>query len=549
MISLTSLLKKNYRIILSAIVLIYISFVLMVTYIFYLVLFNNALMVTSLVHTYYEQYKTEIEKKVSLSKKIFHDIEIMFNKGSLKTAFQTDEYIRKKYLEKYDVSIITEEGVITDTNNINEKGLDLSKLVDANKSLIVAKSTKKLLVDYPVLGSDNKSFYIYLLKYIPEKKFYLQLGYNIKLFSDLLNSLTKVGLSSNYHFDFSVFHIYLDKDFYSVRLFGEHDVIVKDVINGLIKNSKDTLIIKKINDISLLKIVANNESFALLYMLHIKPIQPNQLWMWVSINLLLLISIFLLYRKYILIIKNEIETPIKQIKQHLSEGKPYQYEGKILELKEIAETYESHLEKMKIRDFLKEILSAQERERERIARDVHDTIIQNLNYLLIKLKQENKKELSDLLKNQIQELRKLVIDTDIVILKNLGITKFLEMFILNCSEKNPEIKFYIQNNCDNLEKLNSENLIHLVRIITELINNSIKHSKCRIIELRIDCENDMLKINVIDDGIGFDINKIDMTKHFGLTSVKERIFILKGKINIDSGKYGTKVLISIPYFS
>lgn len=546
MTSLASLLKKNYRIILSSIILIYLFFALTVTYILYVVLFNNALTITSLASAYFEQYKTEIEKKAALSRKIFDDVELKFIKGNFKNAFQADKYIRKTYLEKYDVSIINERGVINDTNNINEKGLDLSKFVDAKKSLIDAKSAKKLLVDYPVLGSDNKSFYIYLLKYIPEKKFYLQLGYKIKLLSDVLTSMTNVSLSKNYHFDLSVFHIYLDKDYNYVKLFGKHDEINRDVINALIKNSKDTLIIKRINDIGLFKIVAKNKSFALLYMVNIKPVQPNQLWLWVSINLLMLIAVFLLYKKYILIIKNELEKPLKQIKQHLNECKPYQYGGEIVELKEIAETYEGHLEKMKIRDFLKEVLSAQERERERIARDVHDTIIQNLNYLLIKLKQGKNGELSALLKEQIAGLRKLIIDSDIVLLKNLGIVKFLEILISECSVKNPDIKFCLENSLSNFEKISSEDQIHLVRIIRELINNAIKHSKGNVIELRIGCDNNKLHINVVDNGTGFDINNIDHSIHFGLTSVKERVYILKGDINISSNTFGTKVSVTVP---
>jgi signal transduction histidine kinase len=524
---------------------LYISFSILITFAVYTALLNNALTITSIGDTFFEQFRFEVKNKAYISEQIFNDVEQKFKKGIFNKASQIHEYIKREYSEKYDVAIISEKGVIFDTTNKDEINLDLSKLPDASKSLQDAKNTGKLLIDYPVLGSDNKSFYIYLLKYIPEKNVYFQLGYNISIFSEMIDSLRKVEVSANYRLELSAYHVYLDKDFTNVKLYGQDENLSREVIYNLFKDNKERLIIKDLNNVRLYKIVARNNSFALLYILHIKPISNNLIASWLGGNLLFLILVGIIYKKFISLIREKLENPIKQIKSHLNENKPYQYTGDIVELQELSETYESHLEKIQIRDFLKEVLSAQEKERERIARDVHDLIIQNLNYVLIMLKQKKEEELAEILRKQIQELREIIIDSDLVIFKNLGLEKYFETFIADCARKNPHIKFNLKIDSIRLDQFDKDNQIHLLSIFKELLNNAIKHSKCKSIDVKFYKKDNLLCIEVSDDGIGVNINTINQNG-FGLISVKERVFILGGKINIQSNKSGTKIIIEVP---
>lgn len=525
MIGLVHLIKRHYRIVLSSLALLYLFFTITTSYILYSVLLNNALTVANFGNIFFQKIAIDMENKVDISKDIFYDIEQKYRKNILHSTASIDKYIRTKYLEKYDVAKISENGIIIETTNEREKNLNLNQFPDAKKSLDEARETQKLLVDYPVMNSDLKTFYIYLLKYIPEKKLFLQLGSKMMFFSEMLKSLPANELKSNYNFDYSLFYVYLDKDFLSVKLYGEHKEINKETIKNLFNKSDKILIIKSFNDVQLFSTLSYNKNFSIVYILHIKPLSRFLIAEWIILNLILFILFFILYKKFIIVIRKNIEKPLKEIKQFVNDGRPYQYNGNIIELKDLSETYENHLEKMKARDFLKEVLKAQEQERERIARDVHDIVIQNLNYILIKLKQRNYVELAEILKNQILELRRMVIDSDIVMYKNLGLEKYFEIFISDCVQKYPHFKFHYKNEFNFFNKFDKYEQINILRIVRELVNNAIKHSKGSIVEVRFFQENNNLNIEVIDNGIGFEFSNIDNSEKFGINSVRERVYI------------------------
>lgn len=546
MTSLTTLIKRYYRLIFGCIVLICITLSLVSSYVLYEIAFKNAMTLASLGDAVFKKIAKEVENKVDNSKYVFNHVEKMYRKNILKNSKEIEAYIREKYLEQYDVAIISEKGVIIETTNANEQNLDLTQFPDGKKSLNEAKKTGDLLIDYPVLNSDMKSFYVYLLKYIPEKRVFFQLGYKILFFSEIISSLNILDLKPDFHFDYSVFYVYLDKEFLKVRLFGEQETIDREMVEKLLNNPNKTVITKNFNELKLLSVISNNKGFALLYKLHIEPLTKAFIIGWSLLNLCVILLITILYKRFVIIVRRQIETPLKQIKSSLDDIKPYQYVGDIVELKELSEAYDYHLERTKTRDFIKEVLMAQERERERIARDVHDSVIQNLNYILIMLQQKKEIELVEILKSQIQELRKLVIDGDIVMLKSLGLKGFFEAFINECASRNPHIKFYFKDDFSDFDSISKDVQIHIVRIVRELITNAVKHAKCKMIELRLYNVDNTLCISIDDDGVGFDVDNINLQTHFGLISVKERVFILGGKINIKSDKNGTKVLVQLP---
>lgn len=546
MISLVHIIKKYYRLVFGGAFLLYLVFVLNATYIVYNVLINNALTVASLGNILFKKTANDIEEKVSLSKDIFEDIEQKYKTKILVNTAQIKQYISAKYLLKYDIAFISEKGLIIETTNPNERNLDLSQFPDCRKSFENAKKTGELQIDYPVLNSDYKSFYIYLLKYIPEKRLFLQLGYNIMIFSEILASLTSLDLKSGSHFNLSVYFIYLEKDSMIIRLFGDDDSFDENTAKNILNKINKTYLTKKFNEIRLYAVIGQNKGYSILYILHIKPLSKGVILGWLSFNLLFLTLFSLLYKKIIFLVKKEIENPLKDMRNCVNDSKPYKYMGNIIELKELAETYEYHLEKIKTRDFLKEVLKAQEQERERIARDIHDIVIQNLNYILIKLKQTDQKELADLLKSQIEDLRDMVIDGDVVIFKKMGLEKYFEMLISDYSQNNQHIKFHYENSFHNFNYFEKYEQINILRIVRELVTNAIKHSKGSNIGLKFYEKNSQLFIQIKDDGVGFEPISIDIKKSFGLNSVYERVFILGGKIDIKSDKSGTNILITVP---
>ena len=119
---------------------------------------------------------------------------------------------------------------------------------------------------------------------------------------------------------------------------------------------------------------------------------------------------------------------------------------------------------------------------------------------------------------------------------------------------------------DYCESINDSNLIHitfknfgldkriessteviLYRIIQELVNNAIKHSKAQHLFIQLIKNDKQLTLTVEDNGIGFDIKEIQQLKGFGINSIQSRVDYLNGNLEIDTSKnIGTTFNITIP---
>lgn len=89
--------------------------------------------------------------------------------------------------------------------------------------------------------------------------------------------------------------------------------------------------------------------------------------------------------------------------------------------------------------------------------------------------------------------------------------------------------------------------IELLRIIQEAVVNIIKHSKAQTISMLFYEDQQNLLINISDDGIGFNADKINYSQSLGLKSMQERIREMAGKISFRSDKNGTEIIIVIPH--
>lgn len=213
------------------------------------------------------------------------------------------------------------------------------------------------------------------------------------------------------------------------------------------------------------------------------------------------------------------------------------------------------------REIIKEIsvLEIQEKERQRIARDLHDSSLQNLTHLVHKVELSSlyidqdpikaKLELATIEKNLrkvIEDIRNCIFDLRPMSLDDLGLKETIEKLLLVL---NQDKCFKIIMDIDNIASENSESkimLISIYRIIQECVQNSIKHSKGDKINVSVKDKKDIYEIIIQDNGIGFDENEaMKKDKHFGLSVIKERVFLLNGKIEIDS-QNGTLVKIEIP---
>lgn len=207
-----------------------------------------------------------------------------------------------------------------------------------------------------------------------------------------------------------------------------------------------------------------------------------------------------------------------------------------------------------------QILDIQERERQRIVRDLHDTSLQNLTHIIHKIELSSmfidddpvkaKLELVSVNKNLrsvIKEIRNTIFDLRPMTFDDLGLRESFERLADHLKESSDFEVFY------NIEEINCNNslvLMTIFRIIEECTNNAIKHSNGSVVffELKKIAENTCIII-VADNGKSFDAEKVlsEKQRHFGLNILKERVELLCGTMEIDSKPdKGTVIKIMIP---
>lgn len=203
----------------------------------------------------------------------------------------------------------------------------------------------------------------------------------------------------------------------------------------------------------------------------------------------------------------------------------------------------------------------QEKERQRIARDLHDSALQNLTHLVHKIELASlyiekdpvrtKLELTSLSKNVkdiIEEIRNTIFDLRPMQFDDLGLKESVLQLVEKIKKENDiQIKCNID---DNISLENKEVLMSIYRIIQESVNNAVKHSNGSFIEISVKNEDDCFDIHISDNGEGFHVDEIFNEKakhHFGLMILEERVNILHGTITIDSEiEKGTKVHVQLP---
>lgn len=203
------------------------------------------------------------------------------------------------------------------------------------------------------------------------------------------------------------------------------------------------------------------------------------------------------------------------------------------------------------------VLAAQEKDRKRIAGELHDTSLQNLTHLIHMIElcgicidndpQKAKLELlaiSNSLKEIMGEIRDIIFDLRPMTFDDLGLKAAFERLITKTNEKN---EYDIAYDIDDVSCENEMILMYLYRVVQEGLNNIVKHANAKRIVFRCKVFDSVCYIDLDDDGQGFDINEIKEDKHFGLSLIRERIEELDGKVHISSVRgEGTKIHIEIP---
>ncbi len=223
-------------------------------------------------------------------------------------------------------------------------------------------------------------------------------------------------------------------------------------------------------------------------------------------------------------------------------------------------TYKSRISKMQKEkkqqeDYSRMLLSSQEMERKRIANELHDSVAHEI--LLLKNNAVNamnatkdprtKTELTRISEQSaetLNEVRNISYNLHPHQIEALGITKAIKS-IVNNALKSTKINFI--TDLENIDKIFSEEEeVYIYRIIQEAISNIIKHSNSTEAIIRISCTKESVCILISDSGDGFEKAKAGYGS-LGLSGISERVKMLGGKFNIESGKgEGTLMKILIP---
>ncbi len=199
-------------------------------------------------------------------------------------------------------------------------------------------------------------------------------------------------------------------------------------------------------------------------------------------------------------------------------------------------------------------ISTLEKERRRIAADLHDEIGPVLSSVKLRMNclqiasDEDKEELERI--NQhvddiIKRMRDISNDLMPSVLERKGLIAAMNEFIENIS-KPDKLKIYLHDG--NIPALANEKAIHLYRMFQEIIHNTVKYSEASELNIKITIKNKMLVLSSKDDGVGFDyINALKEGSGFGLRNLLSRTEVLNGEMFVDTkpGK-GTEYIFEIP---
>jgi two-component system sensor histidine kinase DegS len=209
------------------------------------------------------------------------------------------------------------------------------------------------------------------------------------------------------------------------------------------------------------------------------------------------------------------------------------------------------------------LLETQENERQRISRELHDSTVQNLTSLVHKAELCSKlvemdpircklelNMMSRTLREIINETRDMIYNLRPMSFDDIGLDVTIKRALekLETSESK-KISFTVEGESCQIKPVIG---ITLLRIIQEACNNSIKYANASLIQVLLRYETDQIYVSIEDDGCGFDTENNDIKSRkdnsgFGLSMMRERVYLLSGNINIDSKiNHGTKIVVNVP---
>lgn len=226
------------------------------------------------------------------------------------------------------------------------------------------------------------------------------------------------------------------------------------------------------------------------------------------------------------------------------------------DLKQVGEVLEEA--KMK-QDLGLKIIMAQEEERKRLSREIHDGPAQMLANVMMRsdlverlFKEygseaalEEIRSLKKMVRDALYEVRRIIYDLRPMALDDLGLSPTLRKYLRTIEDyyRTATITYQFFGK---EQRLDSKTEVSLFRLVQEAVQNALKHAEANEITVKVEMKNNLCTIIVRDDGKGFDVNQ-KKEKSFGIMGMRERVELLNGTLSIKSTiGAGTVVTIQVP---
>ena len=206
-------------------------------------------------------------------------------------------------------------------------------------------------------------------------------------------------------------------------------------------------------------------------------------------------------------------------------------------------------------DSLRRVVEAQELERRRLARELHDETGQALTSILLGLKSLEEKlgdadsraaaaALRELVVETLQDVRRLAVELRPSALDDFGLVAALERLTTSFSEQTGIAIDFEASIAE--ERLPEQVEIALYRIVQESLTNVVKHARARHVSILLTRRDGGVKVVIEDDGLGFQVGE-STNGGFGLMGMRERLALLGGRLLVESdGETGTTVAAEVP---
>lgn len=211
------------------------------------------------------------------------------------------------------------------------------------------------------------------------------------------------------------------------------------------------------------------------------------------------------------------------------------------------------------------VIKAQEIERRRIAREMHDGPAQALSNVVLKAEICEKLaemdmgkaltelgNLKDVVRSCLTDVRRIIYDLRPMSIDDLGLKPTLQKYIENFSNQN-NIRIDLSVRGDETRIRDNNIMLAIFRVVQECLSNTGKHADATFVSIQLECTDTVVVLRIKDDGVGFDtstLNEYNRDEHggFGVFGMKERVELLEGTFSINSviGN-GTTVKVKLPY--